>query len=137
HLIGIASVAGENTAPPAACKLNAGGNEVYAMDLVAYSKLSRVWDYTTDGNEDSKKLKPWLDPGNTGSMQIGANTSSCTQGNPIIEVESNIDEEVSIYPNPVTNGQLTIQFNLKHESDLQVELLDVSGRSVNKYLIKN
>lgn len=137
HLIGIASIAGENTTPPANCKLNAAGNEVYAMDLVAYSKLSRVWEYTTDGNEDSKKLKPWLDPNNSGAMQLGPTNSTCTQGNPVVEMTLNIDDAVSIYPNPVTDGTVNIQFNLEQESDLQVELMDVNGRSVNKYLIKN
>lgn len=134
HLIGIASVAGEYDTPPANCQLNANGDTVYAMNFIAYSKFSRNWDYTKDGNEDSKKLKPWLDPNNSGVMEIGSTNSSCTeQSSAIHTVNGSLDNAISIFPNPVTNNTVNIQFNLQDQGDLNLELLDVNGRSLNKY----
>lgn len=127
RLIGIASVAGD---PDPICDINGKGESASFLKYVAYSKLSYDWDYSLDGQNNYRKLKPWLDPANTGAMTMDAVKSDCSDLNPngITITENNFDNSISIYPNPSTNGSVNARINLENASDLTVSVYDITGR---------
>lgn len=133
YLIGIASTAGEIN-PPDSCRINSGGAEVMAMARVNYQKLWHAWEYSADGTADNRQVKPWLDPLNTGAMQLGAVTAQCAaiEGDPVAipETGDDLDKSLALYPNPSKDGKFSIQFNLKQQEALQVVLMDVNGRII-------
>lgn len=140
YLIGVASVAGPDGLA-ANCTKNAAGQTVNGTaNVVLYSKFSYDWDYTVDGSANNRKLKPWLDPANTGAVTLNPVKSNCTaiDGGTGITIRNNqLDEAINLYPNPSTNGKVTVQFNLKDASDLHIELYDISGKQIKTYEVKN
>lgn len=146
-LIGMASVGGElpQPAPPASCKVNASGESVDAMNFLAYSKFAYDWDFSLDGNTSDRKLKPWLDPVNSGvTTLVGSNSQCATDSvaNPTdtthtgpsgINDVNHLNESIAVYPNPVTNGDVNITFNFERTIPLlSLEVFNVNGRSVYK-----
>jgi len=135
-LIGIASVAGNLGSTAPGCDISEQGMEAQAMDFVFYSRLSYDWDYSLDGNDASRKLKPWLDPTNSGITTLGSVNSDCSNANPpIVSVENlnhdDLNGSLSIYPNPVSNGIVEMIFNLKNETPLTISVVDINGKIVH------
>src|SRR5690606_32356625 len=136
RLIGIASVAGNigNIAP--GCDINAQGTEAQAMDYIYYSRLSYDWDYSLDGDDASRKLKPWLDPTNSGVTILSSVKSDCSNAvPPVVSVETlghdDLSGSLSIYPNPVSNGIVEMTFNLKEKSPVTISVVDINGKVVH------
>lgn len=132
YLIGIASTAGEIN-PPASCQINSNGEEVMAMSRVNYQKLWHAWEYSVDGTADNRRVKPWLDPVNSGVEQLRPLTAQCTEigeelPTSIREADRYLDHAIELYPNPSRGEVFNVQVNLKQEEDLQVVLMDINGR---------
>jgi hypothetical protein len=140
YLIGVASVAGpDNLAPN--CTLNAAGETVGGTaNIVFYSKLAFDWDYTIDGTANIRKLKPWLDPANTGTVTISPVKSNCTaiDGGTGINVNNNkLDNSIDIYPNPSTSGLVNVKINLASSSDITMDLYDITGKKLKSFQLKD
>jgi hypothetical protein len=138
YLIGIASIAGQAFAP-ASCTVNAEGDAADAYDYAAYSKFAFDWDYSLDGPGNNRKLKPWLDPTNSGVLKLNPVKSNCTSlsGTGITTTNNALDNSISIYPNPSTSGTVNVKLNLASEADLTMDLYDVTGKKLNSYALKN
>lgn len=140
YLIGIASTAGEMN-PPASCQVSGNGTEVAAMSRVNYQKLWHAWEYTVDGTGDNRRVKPWLDPVNSGVMQLGAVTAQCTAipDAPVAihNAGNDLDNAIELYPNPSADGKFSIQYNLKQQATLQVDLMDINGRVIKTQKLPN
>ena len=140
RVIGVASVAGAGQGVPANCNLDALGNNVAAStsNTVLYSKLSYDWNYSIDGSANSSKLKPWLDPGNTGVTTTNTVKSTCAplSGGTAITNNNKLDEGIALFPNPSTTGKVTLKINLSEATDLYMELYDISGKKINSYNLK-
>lgn len=132
RLIGIASVASITENVEDSCFFNRNGDEVYAMDIIWYDKLSHAWEYSVDGTADNRRVKPWLDPGNTGVTTLDPVTSACEplQTTAINTISSELDANITVFPNPSYDGNVRLQYNLKAAVDLKIVVLDVSGRAV-------
>jgi len=132
RLIGMASVASITNDVEDSCFFNRGGDDVYAMDLIWYDKLSHAWEYSVDGTADNRRVKPWLDPANTGVTTLDPVTSACApiQSTLVNKISSELDAAITVFPNPSYDGHVSLQYNLKAATDLQISVLDVTGRNV-------
>lgn len=138
RVIGVASVAAAGQGVPANCNLDALGNDVSGTtsNTVLYSKLSYDWDYNVDGSADNTKLKPWLDPANTGVTTMNTVKSTCAPlsgSGTAISTRNSLDDGITVFPNPVTNGKVTLQLNLQEPAVVRIDMIDISGRKVNSY----
>lgn len=108
-------VIGDLTGGTSACNVSNADKIDY------YGKLSYSWDQ--NGSANSRKLKPWLDPANTGATQIGGMdyTSSITQ----VAAMENLS---SISPNPAQN-LLMISFDESYQN-IEVRVYDQMGRAL-------
>ncbi|WP_394342506.1 T9SS type A sorting domain-containing protein [Taibaiella helva] len=100
-----------------------------AQDAV-YSKISRNWEYPEGNGAQNAQLKPWLDPTNTGTTTTNtiAAAAACSQPATGISTKSTeLDNAVSIFPNPVVNGTLRMRTNLDKATDLAVTIYDITG----------
>lgn len=88
-----------------------------------YGKLSNSW---TNNNNSStaKKLKPWLDPNNTGATSLQGEYLNTVGINNYTQVV----DALSVYPNP-NNGQMTISGNF-NEGDGTCMVYDMMGNLV-------
>lgn len=131
RLIGMLSIGGPSQVP-ASCNVSVHGDAIDAMNVLAYSKLAFDWDYTLDGNNQRRKLKPWLDPANTGAVTINAVKSNCTalsgSGTSISTIDNELANSISVYPNPSTTGKVTAQINLQETADLTADVYDITGK---------
>lgn len=138
YLIGIASVAGPDGLSPA-CTLTAAGQPATGTaNFVAYSKFAYDWDYTIDGTGNNRKLKPWLDPANTGVVKLGPVKSNCSAvdgGTGITQNATSLDNAITVYPNPSVTGLVQVKLNLAAAADITMELYDVTGKKVNTYTL--
>ncbi len=136
RLIGIASVAGD---PSASCTVNGKGGSANFFKYVAYSKMSLDWDWSLDGTDNFRKLKPWLDPTNSGVMTLDAVKSNCTGAAVGItnSAANDFNNAISVYPNPVTDGIVTAKVNFKDNVDLTVEVYNIAGARQAVYNIAN
>jgi hypothetical protein len=67
----------------------------------SYGKFSYAWE--SEGSQNSKQLKPWLDPMNSGLTQIDGIAWPCLE-DPLTGIElENESQEFGFYPNPVSN----------------------------------
>lgn len=132
RLIGIASVASITNNVPDSCFFNVDGDEVYAMDEVWYDKLSHGWEYSVNGTADNRRVKPWLDPANTGVLTLDPVTSACApiQSTSINKVSSELEANIAVFPNPSFGGKVSLQYNFQYATDLHIAVLDVTGRTV-------
>lgn len=142
YLVGVASVAAPNNLPSACNKNAAGQNVTGTANVIFYSKLAYDWDYNVDGSANNRKLKPWLDPANSGVTKLNAVKSDCSalSGNPttgITNRSQELDKAIGLYPNPSKDGRVTVQFNLSAPADIHMELYDVSGKKVRTYELKH
>jgi len=134
-LIGIASVAGNLGGIPTGCDMNSQGSDAQAMDFAYYSRLSYDWDYNLDGDDANRKLKPWLDPTHSGVTSLGPVKSNCSNAvPPVVSIETissdDLSNNLSIYPNPVSNGIVEMIFNLKEASPVTIFVVDINGKIV-------
>lgn len=140
YLIGDLSTGGEYQMP-ASCRLNAANQATNAGDFVNYQKLWHAWEYNTDGTADNRRLKPWLDPANTGVTKLNTVSSSCApltsgggtlDGNnvSINDVAATLLSEISVFPNPSNTGMVQVKYNFKEALDIKLEVVDVTGRKV-------
>jgi hypothetical protein len=85
-----------------------------------YGKFSWSWDQT--GTGPTTKLKPWLDPDNTGILELGGAVS--------VEDVQTKHPAIRIFPNP-SSGITHLDFGTNfHDSNIHVFVLDISGRMV-------
>lgn len=149
-LIGIASVAGQygNDMPPN-CNFNAGGDSADAFNFIAYSKLMYDWDFSLDGTTSATRLKPWLDPANSGVTTLNGTNSQCTtmdttgstdtsgNGTGVNYYSNDLSDAIGLYPNPTHDGLASLAINLKNQSNLNVEVIDITGKVLKTYDLKN
>jgi hypothetical protein len=84
-----------------------------------YGKFSYHW--ISNGISDSLRLKPWLDPDNTGATTLNGLAGV------YIEPPVTFNKHVKIYPNP-SRGIFTIEFSTFVPSEFQVAVFDLKGR---------
>ncbi len=85
-----------------------------------YGKFSYSWDMI--GNADSTRLKPWLDPDNTGLDEI--------DGISIVGInEQKKENPLAVFPNPTT-GLVNIDVRAFQGQLLKVEVFNVLGERV-------
>lgn len=137
RIIGVASTAAVGQGVSASCSLDALGNNITGStsNIVLYSKLSYDWDYNVDGTADNRKLKPWLDPANTGATTINTVKSTCAplSGGTAITNHNRLDEGIAVFPNPSNTGRITLKLNLVEPADIRIDLFDISGKKINSY----
>lgn len=119
-------------AVPDSCNQTQTGGPTSPINTVAgYSKFSSAWDYAFDGTANNRKLKPWLDPAGTNAVTLPALSSSCTAiGTTSIKQNDELDQNISIFPNPNTGALLKVQYNLNAAQDMSIRIMDVNGRTV-------
>lgn len=139
RLIGIASTASITPNVNDTCHLNIDQDDVYVMDVVWYDKLWHGWEYSVDGTDSNRRIKPWLDAGNTGVMTTDPVTSTCESlpSLSINKMRNELDANISFFPNPSHDGKIHLQYNLKNATDLDIFVLDVNGRIVFNRSLKN
>lgn len=92
-----------------------------------YGKFYYHWDQ--NGNTPDRRLKDWLDPINSGVVQLNGATLS--------DSAPPYDEDlISVAPNPVRNGKLYIN-GLREIGDKVVYIFDAQGRQVYPKQEKN
>ena len=91
-----------------------------------YGKLSYSW--TSNGTSNSRRLKPWLDPTNTGATAIGGMDYSSS----ITEVAA-VEDITSVSPNPAQSS-LMITFEDSYQ-DIEVSIFDQTGRNLSNQAI--
>ncbi len=100
---------------------------------VNYSRLDYDWDYTADGSNPRRKLKPWLDPANTGVVTLKPVKSNCAaldgSGTAIRNAGDELGAGISVYPNPNTTGKVNVVINLPEVTDLKAEVYDITGKN--------
>ena len=85
-----------------------------------YGKFYYHWDQ--NGNTPNRRLKDWLDPTNSGVLQLNGATLS--------DSAPPYDEDlISVAPNPVRNGKLYIN-GLFEVGEKSIYIFDVQGRLV-------
>lgn len=139
YLIGDLSTGGEYQMP-ASCRLNAANQATNAGDFVNYQKLWHAWEYNVDGTADNRRLKPWLDPANTGVIKLNSVTAECAPltsgggtdngGVAIEDVAATLLNEISVFPTPSNTGIVQVKYNFKEAMDIKLEVVDVTGRKV-------
>jgi hypothetical protein len=141
YLIGTLT-GGASIQPIDSCNTTNAGIPVtaYLVKSEQFSKVSYTWN---NNDTASRILKPWLDPQNTGVLKIeGTKATTCstmdtmdTPPNPVTGIQKvSIDAGINIYPNP-TSGSVNVQFNLTNIADININLIDFSGRSLKSYNI--
>jgi hypothetical protein len=137
RLIGMASVGGNFDDN---CATNANGGTALFGKLVEYAKFSLAWDYSVDGNYTFRKLKPWLDPANTGAVTIDAIKADCSDANNATKIGNapmELDNNINIYPNPTSTGIVTIRTNFVNPTSLNMELFNTAGARLQSLYLKN
>ena len=88
-----------------------------------YGKLSNSWT-NNNTNDNSKKLKPWLDPNNTGATSLQGEYLNTVGINNYTQVV----DALNVYPNP-NNGQMTISGSFS-EGEGTCTVYDMMGNLV-------
>lgn len=87
-----------------------------------YGKLSYAWE--SEGTANSKRLKPWLDPMNSGLDKIGGIAWPCLE-EPLTGMDENASEKFTVFPIPVESD---VFWNLPNI--VVAKLYDLGGRRV-------
>jgi hypothetical protein len=118
---------------------NAHGDPATLGKDAVYSKISRNWEYPEGNGVANAQLKPWLDPLNTGFMTTNSLSASGTCNSPttgITNTNAELDNAVTVYPNPVINGTLRLRVNMDKATDLAVSIYDITGARKAVYNLK-
>ncbi len=103
-----------------------------------YSKLTRNWDYPEGGGDPNYRLKDHLDPAGTNANSLNTykinsgTTVSCGETGLVINEANELDEGISVYPNP-SSGIVNLRMNLTNSTTLKVEVLNVTGTQTGVY----
>lgn len=84
-----------------------------------YGKFAYSW--AANSTADSTMLKPWLDPDNTGILEIGGGFVG-------LEIE-NIIESLKVFPNPST-GLFTIDLGNLNKKPVEISVYNVLGEEI-------
>ena len=90
-----------------------------------YGKVSYHW--ISNGNTNNRRLKPFLDPANTGALTQNGSGNPCSAAG-VNELDANL---VSIYPNP-TENKLSIALGELAKETQQIDVLDITGKLVRQ-----
>lgn len=98
--------------------------------LAYFGKMSYSW--TNNPNAANIKLKPWLDPDNTGTLVLGGSDDPCA-------IPSGVHEGqayglLSIMPNPASN-HTTVQLPGGTGLPARVRLIDALGRTAAEWTV--
>lgn len=103
-----------------------------------YSKISYAWENEFDQVTfpsiagPSSRLKDWLDPANTDATRLWSTKYDCSDVS-VKDVEAILSNSVAIYPNPTTDGKISIKVNLPEQMDLEVSIMDIRGVKIAGY----
>lgn len=127
--------------PVQACSVitNSFGDTVIFGNDAVFSKLSRNWEYPEGNGIPNTQLKPWLDPTNTGFMttnSLSASGSCNTPTTGITNTKAELDNDITVYPNPVINGTLRLRVNMDKATDLGISIYDITGARKATYNLK-
>lgn len=102
-----------------------------------YSKLAYNW---SNNSAITRKLQPWLDPAMSGVLQLEGLKSACASMDTINTLsisKQTLEQDIQVYPNPVAGADVHIRFNLSDIADISVSLIDISGRTLQSFLLRN
>jgi lysyl endopeptidase len=110
-----------------------------------YSKISYAWENEFDQTAfpehagASSTLRPWLDPLGYNNLTLGATKSDCSDMSLGINNWNNVlDQSVVVYPNPSTNGKVTLKFNFSEmTTSMKIDIINVTGAVMQSYELKN
>jgi lysyl endopeptidase len=122
-----------------AADTNAHGDQATLGKDAVYSKLSRNWEYPEGNGVPNAQLKPWLDPTNSGVIATNSLSSVGTCNSPatgITNRNAELENAISVYPNPVVSGILRLRVNLDKNTDLSVVIYDINGAKKGIYNLK-
>jgi len=100
------------------------GGDASCSNLIGpdyYGKIAYSWD--ANASADSTMLKPWLDPDNTGILEIG--------GGFVGFEEEKFIETLKAFPNPTT-GIFTLDLGTLDEKSVEISLYNVLGEEILK-----
>ncbi len=84
-----------------------------------YGKIAYSW--ATNSSADSTMLKPWLDPDNTGILEIGGG---------FVGIENeNVIESLKVFPNPTT-GLFTVELGNLNKKSVEISVYNVLGEEI-------
>ncbi len=109
----------------ASADTNGFGDQATLGQDAVYSKISRNWEYPEGNGVANAQLKPWLDPTNTGVITTNSLAATATCNAPVTGItnrNAELDNSVSVFPNPVVNGTLRMKVNLDKATDLDVTI---------------
>jgi lysyl endopeptidase len=86
-----------------------------------YTRIDYAWDYYEDS---TKQLKCWLDPDNTGVMNLLGKV-----GEPSSVVQRFENKSLSLYPNPAKN-QVTVNASLATARETQIRIYHITGKLI-------
>jgi len=88
-----------------------------------YGKMSYHW--ISNGTTNATRLKPWLDPNNSGVTTLNGNFSPCNVG-----IDDQKEENsFTIYPNP-SKGEFTINIELAKQENIQIRVFNIVGQEI-------
>lgn len=117
---------------------NSNGEQAILGRDAVYSKISRNWEYPEGNGAQNAQLKPWLDPTNTGAITTNTIAAAATCSSAVTGISNRnneLDNSISIYPNPVVNGTLRMRANLAKATDLDISIYDVNGARKGVYKV--
>lgn len=137
RLIGIASVS--TGVGPSSCRTAADGSEAASTSTdLSYSKMSYCWTNPGDaGSDNNLKLKPWLDPANTGTMTANPAKSDCTPLTTSIDKINPFTSSMNVYPNPSQSGQFQLQLNVTTPAAHTITVYDITGKVISTVTYDN
>jgi lysyl endopeptidase len=102
-----------------------------------YSKISYAWnndyDATRPGYGPTMRLKDHLDPNNIGATITATVTKNCVPLS-VGDLNKELDESLSVYPNPST-GIVNVKMNYTKRSDFTIDVFNVLGSKVGEFSI--
>lgn len=113
------------------CTGNSSGmNCANHSGLAYFGKMSYHW--TQNNNAAAIKLKPWLDPDNTGALYLGGSDDPCAVASGYKDAPAR--EGLSIFPNPA-DGRATLSLTTEATLPARALLVDPLGRTVAEWTI--
>lgn len=107
--------------------------------IAYYSKLGYAWENEFDQTTfpefagSQSRVKDWLDPIGTGQSTIPTAKYNCSDISGLNEVETELDNAISIYPIPSNTGKINAKINLIKPTQLNIVFYNISGAVVKKF----